>query len=198
MNRIIFLILVVLTSALLGTPGHAQTPYCDLAGSTPLTLSPRDFEGDEGWRRWGEGGCKAAAADLIAAYRSANREQLDQGDRVLLVFHEAQLRASGQDYASALVLLEGIEGQAASSATELYHGATRAFLRRDLQGLTAARETLAALPAPPAFERAKADFVARYGGQGPQWPLNLDVVDGLIRCFDQPYEIAYNCREANP
>ncbi|MEM1246425.1 MAG: hypothetical protein AAGK22_08635 [Acidobacteriota bacterium] len=29
-----------------------------------------------------------------------------------------------------------------------------------------------------------------------QWPPNLDVVDGLLRCFDRPYAEAYgaSCR----
>ena len=36
---------------------------------------------------------------------------------------------------------------------------------------------------------------ARYG-TNLKWPLNLDVLDGLIACFGQPYNKAYGCRVA--
>ena len=30
-----------------------------------------------------------------------------------------------------------------------------------------------------------------------RWPMNIDVVEGLQRCFDKPYKIAYatECRQ---
>lgn len=175
-------------------PQAGPTPYCSLAADTPLDQSVEAFEdGTTGWRRWGEGGCKTAAADLIAAYRRANAADLARGDQVILIFHEAQLRASEGDYAKAVSLLDMIDGAAASPATELYHDATRAFLQSDRDALLQFRSRLAALPVPAAFERARAEFIARYGGDGPEWPLNIGVVDGLVRCFDQPYSIAYSC-----
>lgn len=178
----------------LTAPQGVETPYCSLAAETSLEQPVDAFEdGPGGWRRWGEGGCKTAAADLIAAYRGAHAQSLRRDDRVMLSFHEAQLRASENDYASASALLRSIDGAAASPATALYYDATLAFLQSDLESLREIRARLAALPVPPGFERARADYIARYGGEGPEWPLNIGVVDGLVRCFGQPYTVAYSC-----
>lgn len=95
--------------------------------------------------------------------------------------------------------LKGPEGADTWTAYALawneYVNASIAFLERDLAALRAARVRLADLPVP-------SDFAALDGSavrHDPVWPLNLDVVDGLLACFGKPYEEAYGtaeCRSA--
>jgi hypothetical protein len=58
-----------------------------------------------------------------------------------------------------------------------YVSATLAFLNKDIEKLRHHRDRIA---------------------NGPEWngsKGNLDVVDGLIKCFDKPYAVAYSsCR----
>ncbi|MFT3726767.1 MAG: hypothetical protein QM759_02955 [Terricaulis sp.] len=72
----------------------------------------------------------------------------------------------------------------------LYGQATIAFLEHNREDLVAARAKLAALPMPSWFAEAAAHYHARTGHTAT-WPSNLDIVDGLIACFDRPYSEAY-------
>jgi hypothetical protein len=64
-------------------------------------------------------------------------------------------------------------------------------LNKDKTALLKARATLATIPKPEGFQPSVKD------AQGSifkiSWPLNLNVIDDLIKCFDQPYKIAYGC-----
>jgi len=63
----------------------------------------------------------------------------------------------------------------------LYVDATTAFVQRDREALLLSRHKLATAP-------------ARYWS-GLKAPSNLDVVDGLVRCFERTYADAYRmCR----
>ena len=62
--------------------------------------------------------------------------------------------------------------------------------------LQAARDRLAAVPPPPGFEEDAARFKTQYGRE-LSWPLNLDVLDGFLACFDKPYDEAYS-RDCRP
>jgi hypothetical protein len=69
----------------------------------------------------------------------------------------------------------------AFKAWNIYVDATIAFLHRDRDALLKARTKLAEVP-PEA-------------GRPDSKPMNLDVVDGLLRCFDRSYADAYSaCR----
>ncbi|MGN6366365.1 hypothetical protein [Asticcacaulis taihuensis] len=67
------------------------------------------------------------------------------------------------------------------------------FLNNDKPALLAARAQLLAEPKPEGWDEAVAELKA--SGETIQWPLNLEVVDGLILCFDKPYAEAYGCRQ---
>ena len=79
-----------------------------------------------------------------------------------------------------------------------YADATIAFLRRDRIALQQARKRLVAAPIPTTMERLP-DGSFRSGSHASQAP-NLDVVDGLIKCFDRSYLEAYgspSCRSSS-
>src|SRR5262249_45372559 len=151
----------------------------------------------KGWREIGDQkGCERVAADIIAQYRD---EKLAQSI-MILNWHEAQLRASAGDTERAIVLFqqtvlarEKIAAQSGDRSDALYALATIAFLQRDRVALEARRAELAALQKPDWYDA----MAEKYVRENPQaaanmvWPPNLDVVDGLIACFDKPYGEAY-------
>jgi hypothetical protein len=156
-----------------------------------LALSRRAFDQDlqGGWRAVSaRDGCIAAAADLIRDYRERHRL-----NDTILFWHEGQLRASdGQTEAASALFERSRKEPADAFGWNQYVDATIAFLRNDRPALLAARASLAGLPRPSGFEP-----------RDPQgrpislsWPMNLDVVDGLIACFGRSYREAYGpaCR----
>lgn len=162
-----------------------------------LALDEREFDStaEIGWRVLGDTpGCEGAAADFIAAYR---REHPDSEGQTGLLHHEAQMRAANRQIEEAISLLK--EVRALDTAPEMlaYRDAEIAFLSNDREALVAARERLAGLPEPPGFIEAVERFRNSYPNfPPPSWPTNLDVVDGFIACFGQPYAEAYEiaCR----
>lgn len=80
-------------------------------------------------------------------------------------------------------------------ASNFYVDDTLAFLRRDKPALEAAIAGLSTVPRPPGWDNA-----VGMDGQpiSLPWPLNLDVLQGLLRCWTQPYSVAYVCRAIPP
>jgi hypothetical protein len=68
-------------------------------------------------------------------------------------------------------------------AWNVYVDATIAFLDRDRDALLKARTRLAEIPPEAGKPNSK--------------PMNLDVVDGLVRCFDRSYRDAYSACRGN-
>ncbi|MEM1106414.1 MAG: hypothetical protein AAGH87_08475 [Pseudomonadota bacterium] len=154
----------------------------------------RNLEG--GWRDLGDDPqCYGVAADSIETYRISTATTSAQTQS--LVHHEAQMRAADGQSRSAIGLIETLLPlRADNPEMQAYHEAEIAFLRRDRSALLAARARLLSVPPPEGFEEAVADFLSRYPGQPPPaWPVNLDVVDGFIACFDRPYAEAYGAPE---
>lgn len=184
---------------------------CDYDQKAMLQLDPNAFDQDDhlGWRNLGNRpGCKAAAADAIALYIDAHREKLARQWQIpSFKWHEAQMRAMAGETRRAIGLMrQSIKPEKGPDAAEGwtdyarpwndYVRATIAFLERDLDALKKARGRLAAAPLPAGFAELDRSQV---GGRAPAWPQNLDVVDGLIACFERPYEDAYGrpeCRAA--
>jgi hypothetical protein len=176
------------------SPAHAETKPQDVAcafdrtGLRTMDLAAFD-QSAQGWRALaGKGAaCNSATADLIAEYRRL-RPDIMRGNinSYLLYWHEGQTRAFDGQYREAWALIERsrVQGIPVFEGWNLYADATAAFLRRDRTALLQARTALAALPPEDAHPGAK--------------PANLDVVDGLIRCFDRSYAEAYStCRGAD-
>lgn len=185
----------VIFAALTGAAGaKAECPEADAA---MLALPLHDFDQTEqGWRSLDGEGCERQAAEAIRRYREINAETLGANAESLL-WHEGQLRAAAGETDDAIQLMLRSREQD-SEATRPYTDATIAFLRQDRDALIAARQQLVSLPVPEAFARAAARYAETYPDHPPlRWPLNLDIVDGLIACFDQPYREAYGCEAAH-
>jgi len=151
-----------------------------------LGIDAFDQAMDGGWRELAQRpGCEERAADLIRTYRNFAQRRMG-----LLFWHEGQLRAGLGQAEAAIRLFEQSRDPADAVGWNHYVDATIAFLRADRAALVRARDALAALPPPP-------DLATWRGANGerPRWPMNLDVVEALVRCFGRPYEEAYGSRE---
>jgi hypothetical protein len=180
------LMVALLLSAQASSPPASSQPAsapCDYdRKSLDLGFDAFDQDAVGGWRALSaKPGCEKAAADMVRAYRM-NYESYSS----LLYWHEAQLRASTGDYASAIPLMQKSRGPKDRDkfGWNAYADATIAFLRSDKKALFRARNQL--------IDLVKPDNVAAER----KWPPNLDIVDALIHCFGQPYKIAYGstCR----
>lgn len=199
------LLALALAAAASAAPAAAACDY-DLEAMLALDVQAFDQDlsnGGGGWRKVaGMPDCELDAADLIRAYR--NRHGIEGGT---LAWHEGQMRASGGQYAQAVRLFDAARHEPAQDSVGWNHyvDASIAFLERDMDRLLAAREGLAATPAPtdPDFPPVIDGYVTFPSEPGQpemkfRWPPNLEVVDALQRCFDESYRIAYgepSCRE---
>lgn len=168
--------------ALVTRAAHAAD--CRYDEHAMMTMTYDKFDEDpNGWRILAhKDGCMDTAADLIAKYRRHVQLQVAE-----LAWHEGQLRAIEGQTDKAIVLFESSRD---GMHDEAYVDATIAFLKRDHRALLAARARLAALPKPDGWEDLAERF-KRENGRTIVWPMNLDVVDGLIACFDKSYKDAY-------
>ena len=186
--------MLILAVALLLGPAPPQSPdECGYDRTAMLALSPEKFDQDPhgGWRPLADKvNCRAAAADLLASYRTANRVRMTLGELHLSFWHEGQMRAVLGDGRRAVpFLLAGVDPSDTSDFADYALG-TAAFLQHDHPALESARARLARTPPPANWAESRAEIKARYG-LTPSWPPNLAVLDGLRACFDKPYAIAY-------
>lgn len=197
------LIALLSCSLLASVDAHAreQRPgtACGVERERLLALDERQFDQDMagGWRAVADKpGCNVAAADLIRDWR--RKHGVSPG---LLIWHEAQLRATAGQTPQAIALMAQARrgpGVPDKSGWNIYVDASIAFLRKDMPALRQERAKLAAV-APPSGPGAPVAVVDGYFdidmGNGQtmkmRWPPNIDVVDGLIACFDKPYAEAY-------
>ncbi|MEJ6790929.1 hypothetical protein BrevBR_15405 [Brevundimonas sp. BR2-1] len=169
-------------------PGAAVATGCIPDPAPFLAMDLQAFDqGPSGWRRFEMVlDCEAETADLIRAYRDRHAPDLTPAQATGLYWHEGQLRASAGETVPAALLMERSIFAGEDRWSVLYKEATVAFLRRDRGALERARAALASLPAE---DRRVGSTVSR------EIP-NLARVDGLIACFDRPYDIAYACTSA--
>lgn len=174
----------------------AQSPAsaCAFDRQALLGLAPTKFDQDlqGGWRVLaGKPGCETAAADLLSAYREAHWGKLTPGELHTNYWHEGQMRAvAGQTARAVPLLLAGVPPEGRNGFAD-YAVGTVAFLQRDRRGLESARTRLAGLPPPADWAKTQAAFRARFG-MTMAWPPNLNVLEGLIACYDKPYREAYD------
>ncbi len=165
---------------------------CRYDKAAMLALDERAFDQtmSGGWRALASAGCDLAAADAIQAWRAAHGGEPRTAG--LLNWHEGQLRANAGQTAPAIALFETARKAPAEDAAfgwNLYVDGSIAFLRRDLAGLDAARARLAALPRPPGYAPVGVDGKPRAFA----WPMNLNILDGLVACWNRGYKQAYAC-----
>lgn len=156
-------------------------------------------QGGGGWRAIGnKPGCDMAAADLIRDYRVKHG-----ATETILFWHEGQLRAFAGAYPEAIALFQQSRKPEAQNAGgwNAYVDASIAFLQGDRGRLVEAREALAMTPAVEGFVVKDGVFEIPNNSGSPikmRWPPNIDVVDGLIRCFGKTYTTAYSSPECRP
>lgn len=151
-----------------------------------LALPYMKFDQDQtgGWRALANGGCNVEAALLIDAYLADAPPELSEIEKGNLYFHAGQLLAmAGENRLAVSHMLRSLNPQELANsdiAWNTYVLASVAFLSSNRQQLLDERNELAA---------AK---------QSRENKINLGVLDGLVSCFDKPYEIAYGatCRPA--
>ncbi|WP_369939076.1 hypothetical protein [Xanthomonas medicagonis] len=208
MGRIVLATVVLLLLSVREAPAAEQHMQgCDVDRTRLLALDQHQFDqevsdGGGGWRAVAaRPGCETAAADLIRDYRQAHPD-----DPGLLYWHEGQLRAFAGDYPAAMALMQASKKPAAQDPAgwNPYVDATIAFLAHDGKGLAAAKKALDAVPPAPDLPPLHDGFVELPMQNGQMlkmhWPPNADVVDGLVRCMEKSYAVAYSqgCRAGSP
>lgn len=153
-----------------------------------LSMSFESFDqGPDGWRSLDSSlACSAYADDVLAAYRARHGQSLTPANRSLLIWHEAQTKATQGATSDAINLMKRAAFPGEPEWQQLYREGSIAFLEDDLTRLQVARDTLERLPAIPQLTMSDGTRVTS--------PPNLDVLDGLISCFGKPYSVAYTCR----
>jgi hypothetical protein len=193
-----------LSATAAATPStNATSTSCSHDRSRLLALDEAKFDQDTrgGWRPLGDTpGCELVAADLLRDYRQTHGNKSS-----MLYWHEGQMRAIAGQSGPAAALMEHsrVPVEDDPSGWNFYVDASIAFLRKDRIALDDAHRKLAAVP-PMTGEDVPAlvdGFIELPTADGTtlkmRWPMNIDVVDGLQRCFDKPYKIAYatECRQ---
>jgi len=161
-----------------------------------------DHTEGKGWRPLYEAQCYIEAAELLREWCARHggdfspTKPLDRYILHILSWHEAQMWAFGGRDDEALPIFDStyvpVESNS-DTAWNLYVDGTLAFLRRDQPALQAAISELAAIPPPPDWGNA-----VGAGGRpiSIEWPQNLDLLQGLLRCWEQTYSVAYVCRDS--
>jgi hypothetical protein len=141
-----------------------------------------------GWREIAaKPGCETAAADLVAIWVEQKGPALDESTRLLMSFHEGQIRAMGGDYVKAAALIEAGRAEWDDKPEgAAYVDATLAFLRGDRPGFMAARDRMMAVPEPPNFADLQKQYREQAGFE-PKWPMYIETVDKMSACWGKGY-----------
>ncbi|MEM7702826.1 MAG: hypothetical protein AAF251_12875 [Pseudomonadota bacterium] len=176
---------------------------CTYDREVELSRNFVDFDQTEGqgWRPLYDAKCYLEAAQLLRDWQAAHPDAFDRDSRRdqmferTLIWHEAQMWAFGGRFDVAEPIFARTYRGSASvydTAWGLYVDGTLAFLRRDASALERAISQLSEVPKPPGWDRA-------VGADGKPitlpWPQNLDVLQGLERCWSRSYSEAYLCRD---
>ena len=185
---------------------HIQLEKCGVGTdelNALLNLTYRDFDQafDGGWRAViNDKKCdERTTAELIVLYILHSRPTpLSRHNLRILRWHAGQLFADANDYDSAIRFMQGSyrEGPESSLDWDLYVRGTIAFLQRDRDALIASRKQLAMREVSEEQQQSRLQFFRETFGRDPSnefltRPQNLNVLDGLVACFDKSYREAY-------
>ena len=150
-----------------------------LEADMTLAFDAFDQDDHQGWRALGDAGCEAEAATLIGAYAARQAHP-----NPVLAWHRAQMLAKAGQTNAAIEAARGTlrppHGDDGSGFDwNDYANATIAFLQGDKPALRRHRDLLAAAAQASEFNQP-----------------NLRSADRLLRCFGQPYKLAYDCPAA--
>jgi hypothetical protein len=195
MTRSVWLTAILFACLCWGMAASQSQPspdVCTFDRAKMLALNESDFDQDftGGWRTLEREECWLIAADLIRDYRKAKSPYSK-----ILFWHEGQMRAFAGQTEPAMLLFETTREPVNDwFGWNLYVDATIAFLNMDKPALLKARAALAKIPKPENFDLSFKDAQGRVVKF--IWPPNLHVLDGFLKCFDQPYKVAYGCGTA--
>ncbi|UUL83896.1 hypothetical protein [Sphingomonas qomolangmaensis] len=187
--------IVIALAAVVQSPA-VEAPCGDEVQILNEDLDTFDQDPRKGWRSVvARTNCRAKAAELLRIYREMLQMRLDS-----LAWHEGQVLAELGRVTEAIAIFQQAKRRDVvldqpQEGWNAYADATIAFLRRDRIALQQARKRLAATPIATTMER-QPDGSFRPSSSASR-PPNLDVVDGLIKCFDRSYAEAYgssSCR----
>lgn len=164
-----------------------------------IGLSYRDFDQDfnGGWRAIDyKDGCKVAAQNMLKSYLTYHAYK-HQSERSMLMWHAGQVLAGDNKYDEAVKYFkQTYKSGDRSTEWNLYVDATIAFLRKDKSALITARDTLALQPVSDEMKASRREFLKQ--SPNVSWPegfvdepQNLSVVNKLIKCYNEPYSVAY-------
>lgn len=185
-------------------PSEAQFAECgvDAAEYARLMALPQDaFDQNMrgGWRPLGQrDGCERVAAHVLLDYADAHALTPNDG---AVTWHAAQMFALAGDYDDALRIFRSEYDPALKPGDEgydwtLYGRGTVEFMEGDRPALERTIGQYAALP----VDQERIDATLRYAEENgvsfpPEvmagTPANLIVLEGLLRCFGEPYSVAY-------
>ena len=165
-----------------------------------LSLDEFDQDFDGGWRAVSyRDGCDRVAADLIRDYIDIHGLE-PEGNRTVF-WHVGQLLAGAGDYPEAReYFLKSFDPDAEDfhdQAWATYAQGTVAFIDGDREGLDAAIAELSRPEHKPSPERVASmlrmseEQDVSFPEGALEKPLNLIALEGLRRCFGQPYGQAY-------
>lgn len=160
---------------------------CSLSGNDENALLSTPFDGfdqaENGWRKFAESGCYHETGILIEKYIEQHKSDLVNWQRIALTWHTGQMYAFNNEYQIAKKMFEDSinlnpqETEISPILWNEYVNATIAFLDKDMPNLKMYRERIAN---GPMLNGKKA---------------NLDVVDHLIKYFNEPYSRAYRSHD---
>lgn len=182
----------LLALLMIAAPAASDTspPECrhDREEILALEFAAFDQAEDSGWRPLYRAGCYVEAAELLREWRRRNGNA-----QAIIPFHEAQMWAYAGHTARAEQLFAQTyraDGSVSAVTWNLYVDGNLAFLRRHRRGLEAAAAALANVPKPAGWDRA-------VGVDGKPislpWPINLNVLEAMLRCWEETYEVAAHC-----
>jgi len=145
------------------------------------TYSEFDQSMGKGWRAYADRGCYALCSKILDRYVTEHRATMLDWQISVVTWHAGQMYAYDGVYDLARLRFRATINPNEPKDTPIlwndYVNATLAFLDKDMDKLVFHRNRIAE---GPEFNGSKA---------------NLAVVDGLIRCFDKPYAVAYGSGE---
>ncbi len=159
----------------------------------------QDFQG--GWRTVGyQDNCDGAAAQLLISYIAKYDIAPHNGNNVMF-WHVGQMLASEGQTERAIDYFELAHDKETVDRSHerqwsIYAEGTIAFLNKDKAGLNAAIAELSTYEVSEDEKTKVKKMLAENPNMSfpegyPEKPLNLIALEGLMRCFDQPYSQAY-------
>lgn len=169
-------------------PSSCETTESELARILELPFREFDQNPGDGWRPYYASKCYEEAAELLKGCMARHPERAKEHH--MLAFHAGQMLSMFGEYDTAVELMRQAYSTRRSAFIDwnAFVDANIAFLEKDYETLLRMRERISQQP------------VMTEEKGIPDWAIgkkmNLDVVDGLIACFDEPYVVAYQdeCR----